>query len=258
MTVLTALWAEGLKLRHSKLLLISLVVAVAVPVIFGLVLAQVIPANPPILERADWPEYVMNLTALVGIGGLIGFGFVFSWLFGREYTDRTVTDLLALPISRGQIVGAKVIVGVVWCGLLSIIVVATGYVMALILKMDGIGFGAAAKGIPSVAGAADGLRTYSLAAAMTISLSVPVAWSASVGRGYLSSLGFVILTIVLAQFSGLLGIAPYFPWAIPGLLSGIAGEQAARLGAVSMWLPFVTGALGLVATLHWWRTADQT
>lgn len=120
-------------------------------------------------ERADWPEYVMNLTALVGIGGLIGFGFVFSWLFGREYTDRTVTDLLALPVSRGQIVVAKVIVGVVWCGILSIIAVAMGCVMALILKMDGNGF-------------SDSLRTYSLAAAMTISLSVPVAWSASVGR----------------------------------------------------------------------------
>jgi ABC-2 type transport system permease protein len=32
----------------------------------------------------------------IAIGGLFVFGFIMSWIFGREYTDRTMKDLLAL------------------------------------------------------------------------------------------------------------------------------------------------------------------
>ena len=33
-------------------------------------------------------------------GGLFLFGFLFIWVFGREYSDRTAKDLLALPTAR--------------------------------------------------------------------------------------------------------------------------------------------------------------
>src|SRR5699024_1298166 len=43
----------------------------------------------------------INLHAqMIAVGGIFVFGFVTSWIFGREYADKTVTDLLALPYSR--------------------------------------------------------------------------------------------------------------------------------------------------------------
>jgi ABC-type transport system involved in multi-copper enzyme maturation permease subunit len=44
---------------------------------------------------------------------VIGFAFVTSWVFGREYSDRTVKDLLALPAPRSSIVLSKFIVVVI-------------------------------------------------------------------------------------------------------------------------------------------------
>jgi len=48
--------------------------------------------------------------------GLIGFAFVTGWVFGREYSDRTVKDLLALPTPRLSIVLSKFIVVAIWRG----------------------------------------------------------------------------------------------------------------------------------------------
>src|SRR5690625_5514547 len=45
---------------------------------------------------ANWEIYVTFFKEIISIGGIIAFGFVLSWLFGREYSDGTMTDLLAL------------------------------------------------------------------------------------------------------------------------------------------------------------------
>jgi ABC-2 type transport system permease protein len=63
-----------------------------------------ISTKAQIAGTADWPSYLGLLAQAVAIGGLIIFGFVSSWVFGREYADRTIKDLLALPISRTSIV----------------------------------------------------------------------------------------------------------------------------------------------------------
>ncbi|MNP64753.1 hypothetical protein D3C76_1602740 [compost metagenome] len=93
---------------------------------------------------------------------------------------------------------------------------------------------------------------------MVICLCIPVAWVASIGRGYLSPLGFVVLTIVIAQLGAGMGIVEYIPWAVPRLLSGASGEEKTHLEAVSLMLPYLTGGIGVIGTLLWWRYADQT
>ncbi len=85
-----------------------------------------------------------------------------------------------------------------------------------------------------------------------------MAFFASSGRGYLPALGFVILTVILAQVVVVLGYGSAFPWAVPALHSWAGGEEAARMGAGSYILVFGTGLSGLLGTLAWWRFADQT
>ena len=91
----------------------------------------------------------------------------------------------------------------------------------------------------------------------TILLCTPVAFFASYGRGYLPPIGFVILTLAIAQFVGLVNLAPYFPWAIPSLYTGAAGTESAQLGIISYIILFLTSIFGLIGTLAWWRFADQ-
>ena len=65
---------------------------------------------------ADWPTFVALISQAVAIGGAMLFAFLFAWLFGREFADRTVRDLVACPTSRSAIVIAKIAVGSVWSG----------------------------------------------------------------------------------------------------------------------------------------------
>ena len=49
---------------------------------------------------ADWPTYLGMLAQATAIGGIMLFGLIGSWVFGREYSDHTLKDLaLTEPVS---------------------------------------------------------------------------------------------------------------------------------------------------------------
>ena len=84
-----------------------------------------------------------------------------------------------------------------------------------------------------------GCKTFSTCAILTIALSTPVAFFASLGRGYLSPLGFVVFSLVLANIVAETGYGEFFPWAIPALYSGVAGSAAAPPGTISYFLVII-------------------
>jgi len=96
---------------------------------------------------------------------------------------------------------------------------------------------------------------------LTLLLCTPVAFIASASRGYLLPVGFAILTLIMTNFvaMGVPNMAPYFPWAVPALYSGIAGREALpHAGAISYFILAATCVIGLSGTVAWWRFADQT
>jgi ABC-2 type transport system permease protein len=67
----------------------------------------------------------------------------------------------------------------------------------------------------------EGISVFAFCSILTILLSSPVALLATVGRGYLPPLGFMIFTIVLAQIIAFIGYGHLFPWSIPAIASGL-------------------------------------
>ena len=92
---------------------------------------------------------------------------------------------------------------------------------------------------------------------LTILLCPPVAFFACYGRGYLLPMSFIIITLLIANFTGLLGWGPYFPWAIPSLLAVPAGTEGMHLFSASYIILSVTSLAGFLGTWAWWRCADQ-
>ena len=70
-------------------------------------------------------------------------------------------------------------------------------------------------------------------------------------------MGFVILTLALAQIVAVAGWGAFLPWAVAGLCSSIAGPQGEQANALSFALVMLTAAVGLLATFAWWQYADQ-
>lgn len=256
--VVTAFSCEALKVWRSKIFWISLIAFLFIPFIGGFFMFilkdpeaarsyGLIAAKAQLFGTADWPSYFDLLAQSVSVGGLVLFGFLTSWLFGREYSDRTVKDLLALPISRIHIVMGKFLLLFLWCLMLVVLTLVVGLWVGDLVVIPGWSLDLASMGI----------RMFLLASLLTIALCTPVAFFASIGRGYLSPIGFVILTIILAQIVAATGYGQYFPWAIPALYSRVVSSAIAPPGSISWVLVLITSLVGLAATSLWWRYADH-
>jgi ABC-2 type transport system permease protein len=201
---------------------------------------------------ADWPSFFNLMLVMVSVGGLVVFGLIFIWVFGREFGDKTVYDMLSLPTSRVTIVSAKIITSAYW----SVVLVLLVFVLML-----GVG---AILGLPgwSAAMVLDGLKLLLVTGSLTALLCVPFGLAASIARGYLPAVGCIFLVLVLAQVVDRLGYGPYFPWDVPALYSGAAealtGGTPTPLGLISFVLVGMVGVVGWVITGAWWRYADQT
>ncbi len=197
---------------------------------------------------ADWPTYLSLLAQAVAIGGAVLFAFLTAWVFGREFSDRTVRGLLAIPTPRSAIVAAKAIVVVTWGAAM------TAWVLVLGLLVG------AAVGIPGWSGAlaTDAIGRIVVTALLTIGLESVTAFVAGVGRGYIAALGWAFFTVFLAQVLATLGQGSWFPWAVPALVAGMTGPEGETAGVASIVAVVVATVIGLAATFAWWERADQT
>lgn len=256
--LMTCILVELRKLFRSRIPIITMLAFTMVPFMGGFFMFVL--KNPELAESlgfistkahivgsADWKSYLELLSQAIAIGGLLVFGFITSWIFGREYSDRTIKDLLALPISRNFIVLAKFTVAAIWCFLLSVYVLLSSLLVGVLIDIPGASYDVVLQGI----------LVFMLCSTLTILLSTPVGLFASIGRGYLSPLGFVIFTLVFAQIIAATGYGRYFPWAVPAITGGIAKEFGVLVEGISIIIVLVTSILGLVATMLWWRFADQ-
>lgn len=241
----TVIWVEMIKIFRSKTFWITIAVISAIPLMGALFMFVLTSAQSG--DRSNWSDFLGFLSQAIAVGGLIVFGFVTSWVFGREYSDRTVKDLLALPVPRLFVVLAKFIVIVIWCLLLALVVLVLGLI---------IGSAARAPGFSATVFSHE-LGVFAVTSILTVALSFPVAFLASIGHGYLAPLGFVICTVAFAQVVGATALAPFCPWVVPSLYSGVAGPSSIHLGNASYIAVLITCILGFAGTSLWWRFADQ-
>jgi ABC-2 type transport system permease protein len=86
-----------------------------------------------------------------------------------------------------------------------------------------------------------------------ISVVLPFAFFASIGRGYLLPVGVAILSMITANLFLAAGWGDYFPLAIPMLYA--QGKSA--LPSISYVIILLTGLVGMFGTYLWWKFADQ-
>ena len=123
---------------------------------------------------ADWPTFTNLLGQAVAVGGGVLFAFLTAWVFGREFADRTIRLLLAIPTPRWAIVMAKSVVVATWCAAMSAWVITLGFGIGLALGLPGWSSDQALRAIGTIA----------LSAALTTALQTTTAFFAGVGRGY--------------------------------------------------------------------------
>ena len=255
--LVNALWIETHKALRSRVPLFTLIGFLLLPL--AMTLLMVIYKDPQFARDIglltakadlaggsfDWPFFLSMFTQGVAAGGIMLFSLVESWVFGREFSDGTVKDLMAVPVARGTILAAKFLVAAAWGLALTAVIYPVALALGTLVGLP--------LGTPELFAASTGKVAVT---AMLVCIAVlPVAFFASMGRGYLLPVGLAIVGLMFTNLAALLGWGELFPWAVPMLYAGMS--KSAHLGPASYAVVIVTGLVGVLATWAWWQWADQ-
>jgi ABC-2 type transport system permease protein len=200
-------------------------------------------ANLVAYSATDWSAYLSLFAQIIAAGGFMFSVFAVSWMFGREFADGTLKDMLAVPVPRGSILLAKFVIVAAWSAALVVLMFVVSLIMGTLLQLPGDMLSIIQQRITPIA----------ITACLMIAVVVPFALFASVGRGYLLPVGVAILALIMANLVVVAGWGEYFPWAVPMLHAQGKGP----LTTLSYGIVFLTGLAGMIGTYLWWKFADQ-
>ncbi len=249
-------WIEWRKAYRSRMILWTALASLLMPLGIGFLIF--IARSPEVSQKlglvgakanlvsyagTDWPAYAGFVGQMIGAGGFIISVFVVSWIFGREFADGTLKDMLAVPVPRWNILFGKFMVAAVWSAGLALVILGASLLMGAALRLPGASVGIILHGVALMA----------VTSCLVIAIITPFALFASMGRGFLLPIAVAALALMLTNFSLVIGRGEYFPWAVPMLYA----QAKDQLPAASYWIAVLTGLAGIIATHLWWMHADQ-
>ncbi|MNC19855.1 ABC-2 family transporter protein [compost metagenome] len=237
MNILSVLHCELRKIIRSNVFWIMFLVLGFGPIMMGV--GNILSSDAGAVQ---WEQYLTDLLDTLAPLGLIGYTFIAAWVFGREFSDRTIKDLLAKPVSRAKIVLSKFLVILAWCLLLSIYMFAVGFAVGAIMGAQG---GSAAF-IWSL------FFKFLITSLLYIFVTAPSILLANVTKGYLAPLGLILIIVILSNVLASFGFAPYFPWTIPSVFQSTGSLQLSSIVILAY-----TGIIGIAGTFAWWRYAEH-
>ncbi len=245
-----ALAVEWLKFRHGRPVWVtSVFLVLGVTAMSALTLGSVDGESPLLAIKAQaivgtggWAGLFAAANTIVSVGGLLGFGVVIGWVFGREFTDQTIGGLFGAPVGRLAIAAAKLLIVLVWPVLIAALLVLT-----LLAAGTWMGTGPVNTEVLGLA------AKFALITVLSGLLALPCAWAATLGRGYLAAVGAVIAIVIAAQMAVMAGAGGWFPFAAPGLWATQIGAGADPATAVQLLLVLPLAALAAGLTLHSWH-----
>lgn len=238
---------ETMKARHAPVFAICTAIIVLAPALLAAAAILALRANSSssfaakarlLVHGTEWAGYLGTGAEVMAVAVLLCLGFGFAWCFGREFTEGTVVGLFCLPVGRSVIALAKCTVLLVWSVLVSI--ASTLVLLGVGLALGHLGSQPPRWWLP--------LGVCLLTACNT----VPLAWLATVTRGYLGAVGGLIGLVVLTQLVTSFGGGGWFPWAVPGLWAGFGGTEI-QVRKLQFVLPVVVALISVGGTMKRWR-----
>ena len=238
--MLTFIKMEFLKLKRSKIFLLSILMA-ALPSILMFIATFAFDETQSF--DALFSTVNMYMSALFAI---LLFSIIISYLFGREYNEHTLKTMLTVPISRGKFLISKYVMFLIWI-----------LILTVVTSLSTLAFGFAA----GLSGFTLQLFINSFAELLFANILLFLTFSPFVFISLFitnmvpAMVGGASLTLVSLLVNGQ-SWAPYVPWACPYLLS--SGEIADY--GVSLIIPYgvilVTFLIGIVVSYIYFTKKD--
>ena len=220
--MMTFIQSELIKLKHSKIFLLTVLGALTFPFLLYLSL---------ISGTADGFESMLRAcNQFTGsMFNIVLFAIVVSYIFGREYTEHTLKTMMTIPISRGKFILGKYLMFFIW----TMILVAITFLSTCIFGYLG--------GVNHIT------LTGSFTPFVFLSLIVPNMVAAMV-TGAAFSIGNLMISSTK--------YAPYFPWSSSYLIGANEIANYSCSTATSLAIILAASAAGTIISYIYFTKKD--
>ncbi|MCR8645449.1 ABC transporter permease [Paenibacillus sp. N1-5-1-14] len=237
-------YTELLKLRRAKMFMISLIGAVAAPIMVFIGYLDNMAKNPgkPVLFSDVWSDTNLYVTLLIGT---LLYGVITAYLFIREFTEDTMKNLLTIPVSRIGIIFSKLVLLFLWIMILTFTSWVLILILGLLAQYEGMSIGVILQS----------LKEFLIGGSLLFLLSTPTMFVAFLFKNYVPT---IIFTAVITMGNVAITNRDYkavFPWS--------AAHVIAESSYVPAYPPFYSYAailaatvIGLVATIVYFKKMD--
>ena len=231
---------EFLKLKRSRIFLLSLLGAVLPPLLMFIAVTSFDEGQT---FEALFTNVNMYMSAMFAV---LIFAIIISYLFGREYNEHTLKTMLTIPVSREKFLASKYIMFLVWIVILTVVTSISTLAFGFAAGLDGFSLKIFADGFVQLL-YANVLLFLSFSPFVFVSLFITNMVPAMVGGAGLA----LVNLMVYGQ-----NWAPFVPWVCPYLIaSGEIAEYTTSI-TVSYGVILATFVIGLVISYIYFTKTD--
>ena len=231
---------EFLKLKRSRIFLLSLLGAVLPPLLMFIAVTSFDEGQT---FEALFTNVNMYMSAMFAV---LIFAIIISYLFGREYNEHTLKTMLTIPVSREKFLASKYIMFLVWIVILTVVTSISTLAFGFAAGLDGFSLKIFADGFAQLL-YANVLLFLSFSPFVFVSLFITNMVPAMIGGAGLA----LVNLMVYGQ-----NWAPFVPWVCPYLIaSGEIAEYTTSI-TVSYGVILATFVIGLVISYIYFTKTD--
>ena len=238
--MLTFIEMEFLKLKRSKIFLLSLMGAILPPLLMFIAVTSFDEGQT---FEALFSNVNMYMSAMFAV---LIFAIIISYLFGREYNEHTLKTMLTIPISRGKFILSKYVMFLAWILILTVVTSLSTLVFGFAAGLEGFTLKLFADSFAQLL-FANVLLFLTFSPFVFLSLFITNMVPAMVGGAALS----LVNLMVYGQ-----SWAPFVPWVCPYL---IASGEIVEYGTsvfVSYGIILTTFIIGLAISYIYFTKKD--
>lgn len=240
--MLTFIEMEFLKLKRSKIFLLSLLGSILPPL---LMFIAVTAFDEGQTFEVLFTNVNMYMSAMFAV---MIFAIIISYLFGREYNEHTLKTMLTIPVSRTKFLASKYVMFLVWIVILTVVTSVSTLIFGFVAGLDGFSINLFLESFAQLL-YANVLLYLTFSPFVFISLLITNMVPAMVGGATLS----LVNLMVYGQ-----NWAPFVPWVCPYLIaSGEIAEYSASI-TVSYAVILATFLAGLAVSYLYFTKTDVT
>lgn len=231
---------EFLKLKRSKIFLLSLLGAVLPPLLMFIAVTSFDEGQT---FEALFTNVNMYMSAMFAV---LIFAIIISYLFGREYNEHTLKTMLTIPVSRKKFLASKYIMFLVWIVILTVVTSISTLAFGFAAGLDGFSLKIFADGFAQLL-YANVLLFLSFSPFVFISLFIT-----NMVPAMISGAGLALVNLMVYGQNW----APFVPWVCPYLIaSGEIAEYSTSI-TVSYGVILATFVIGLVISYIYFTKTD--